>query len=91
LTAGRLDVVTPLAGGGAARVVAVQRKPLLLVPGGDLLAATSAARAVGGAVLALLCPSQLLEPLEHEAHGDLLQGLPSSARGEAHAVGDLVG
>jgi hypothetical protein len=82
LTAGRLDVVTPLAGGGAARV---------LVAGCAGVGAASAARAVGSAVLALFGAAQLLEPLEHEVHGEVLQRLPSSGRCEAHALGDLVG
>lgn len=90
MTAGRLDVVTPLAGGGAARVL---ERGGVEAPehGADVLAATSAARAVGGAVLALLLAAQLLEPLEHELLAELLQGQPSSGRCEAHALGELVG
>lgn len=89
MTAGRLDVVTPLAGGGAARVLV--RGADAGVTADEVVGGGSAARAVGRAVLALLLAAQLLEPLEHELLAELLQGQPSSGRCEAHALGELVG
>lgn len=87
MTARRLDVVTPLAGGGAARVLV--RWADARVTANDLMSGGSAARAVGGAVLALLPAAVLLEPLEHELLAELLHGHAVLGRCEAHALGEL--